>query len=61
MKEINAVTLDSAAYIAGQMESIKPSNKGSASFDSFMDISTKVKAMYRQMSSQNRILQGQYR
>lgn len=42
MKEINAVTLDSAAYIAGQMESIKPSNKGSASFDSFMDISTKA-------------------
>lgn len=42
MKEINAVTLDTTAYIAGQMESIKPVNKGSASFDSFMDISTKA-------------------
>lgn len=42
MKEINAVTLDNVAYIAGQPGSIKPVNKGSASFDSFMDISTKT-------------------
>ncbi len=42
MKEINAVTLDNVAYIAGQPGSIKPVNKGSASFNSFMDISTKA-------------------